>query len=176
MRPSGYTLLELLVALTVAAVLLSLGVPGLRELALDARRTTDVNAFVSAIQLARSESFKRSRAVVLCHTADGAVCAGAREPYDIGWMVFVDLDEDNPPRRDDSEELLLHYLPVTEGSIRSNRAHYVFRPYYRRSTNGTVVFCDIRGPAAARAVIVSYTGRPRVAATTAAGGSLSCAN
>jgi hypothetical protein len=28
--------------------------------------------------------------------------------------------------------------------------------------NGTVTFCDTRGPAAARAVIISYTGRPRV--------------
>lgn len=176
MRSSGYTLLELLVTLMLTVVLLSLGVPGLRELGLDARRTADVNAFVSAIQFARSESLKRSRAVVLCHTADGVACAGAREPYDLGWMVFVDVDGDNPPRRDSGEELLLHYTPVIEGSIRSNRAHYVFRPYYRRSTNGTVVFCDIRGPLAARAVIVSYTGRPRAAATTAAGGSLSCAN
>lgn len=176
MRSRGYSLLELLVTLALVVVLLGLGVPGLRELALDARRTADVNAFVSAIHLARSESFKQSRAVVLCHTADGVACAGARQPYDLGWMVFVDTDDDNPPRRDEHEALLLHHVPVIEGSIRSNRAHYVFLPYYRRSTNGTVVFCDIRGPAAARAVIVSYTGRPRVADTTAAGRPLSCAN
>ena len=176
MRTRGYSLLELLVTLILVVVLLSLGVPGLRHLALDARRTADVNAFVSAIHLARSESSKQARAVVLCHTADGIVCAGARQPYDLGWMVFVDADEDSPPRRDDTEALLLHHTPVIEGSIRSNRAHYVFHPYYRRSTNGTIVFCDIRGPAAARAVIVSYTGRPRVAATTAGGRPLSCAN
>ena len=176
MRPRGYTLLELLITLTLIVVLLLLGLPGLRDLGLDARRTADVNAFVSAIHLARSESIKRARPVVLCHTTDGIACAGARQSYDLGWMVFVDADEDIPPRRDGDEQLLLHYAPVSEGSIRSNRAHYVFRPHYRRSTNGTVVFCDIRGPKAARAVIVSYTGRPRVADTTAAGGSLNCAN
>jgi type IV fimbrial biogenesis protein FimT len=176
MRTRGYSLLELLITLTLAAVLLSLGVPGLRDLALDARRTGDVNAFVTAIHLARSESLKQARPVVLCHTADGFLCAGARQDYDLGWMVFVDLDDDSPPRRDEDEELLLHYLPAIEGSIRSNRAHYVFHPYYRRSTNGTVVFCDIRGPAAARAVIISYTGRPRAATTNAAGGPLTCAN
>jgi type IV fimbrial biogenesis protein FimT len=176
MRVQGYSLLELLVTLALVTVLLALGVPGLRTLALDARRTTDVNAFVTAIQLARSESAKRGRAVVLCHTADGVVCAGARQPYELGWMVFVDTDDSSPPRRDGDEELLLHYLPVTEGTIRSNRAHYVFRPYYRRSTNGTVVFCDLRGPSAARAVVVSYTGRPRVAGTTASGTPLPCAS
>lgn len=176
MRSRGYTLLELLVTVTLVALLLGLGVPGLRGLALDARRTADVNAFVSAIHLARSESFKRARPVVLCHTTDGFACADALQPYDLGWMVFVDTDNDSPPRRDDNEELLLHYVPVIEGTIRSNRAHYVFQPYYRRSTNGTIVFCDIRGSTAARAVIVSYTGRPRVASTTAAGGPLGCAN
>jgi type IV fimbrial biogenesis protein FimT len=175
MRNHGYSLLELLVTLALVAVLLALGVPGLRSLALDARRTSDVNAFVSAIQFARSESAKLGRAVVLCHTADGIACAGAREPYEMGWMVFVDISADSPPRRDPSEELLLLYRPVIEGTIRSNRAEYIFRPYYRRSTNGTVVFCDQRGPAAARAVIVSYTGRPRVADTTASGARLSCA-
>ena len=175
MRWAGYSLIELLVTLMLAAILLVLGVPGLRELALDARRTADVNAFVSAVQLARSESAKRAQAVVLCPTADGSTCARAGQPFDSGWMVFVDADGDNPPRRDGDEELLLHYPPVMEGSIRSNRASFVFRPHYRRSTNGTVVFCDLRGPPAARAVIVSYTGRPRVASTTAAGTSLACA-
>jgi type IV fimbrial biogenesis protein FimT len=176
MRPQGYSLLELLISLVLVAVLLSLGVPGLRDFALDARRTADVNAFVTAIQLARSESAKRARPVVLCHTADTTTCGSPALPYEIGWMVFVDEDDDSPPQRDADETLLLHYLPVLEGSIRSNRAQYVFRPYYRRSTNGTVIFCDHRGPAAARAVIVSYTGRPRVAATSATGQSLNCAS
>jgi type IV fimbrial biogenesis protein FimT len=176
MRCRGYTLLELLVALMLAVVLLVLGVPGLRELALDARRTADVNAFVSAVQLSRSESAKRARAVVLCPTADGYACSRAGQPYDSGWMVFVDADGDNPPSRDGDEEVLLHYPPVMQGSIRSNRASFVFRPHYRRSTNGTVVFCDLRGSPSARAVIVSYTGRPRVASTTAAGANLACAS
>jgi type IV fimbrial biogenesis protein FimT len=91
-------------------------------------------------------------------------------------MVFVDQDNDSPPRLDGDETLLLHYLPAMQGSIRSNRAHYIFRPYYRRSTNGTVIFCDRRGSAAARAVIVSYTGRPRVSSTDAGGRRLNCAS
>ena len=170
----GHTLLELLIAMALAAILLALGTPGLAWLALDARRTADVNGFVTAIQLARSESAKRAREVVVCKTADTLRCGDAAIDYDSGWMVFVDEDGDRPPERDPDEELLFHYLPVAEGSIRSNRASYVFRPFYTRSTNGTVVFCDRRGAAAARAVIVSYTGRPRVASTTASGRPLAC--
>jgi type IV fimbrial biogenesis protein FimT len=60
------------------------------------------------------------------------------------------------------------------GTITSNRPYYEFR-VGRRSTNGTVVFCDRRGTAAARSVIVSYTARPRVADRDADGRPLQCA-
>jgi type IV fimbrial biogenesis protein FimT len=171
----GYSLLELMFTLLLAGVLLSLGVPWLHDLVLDARRTADVNAFVSAIQLARSESAKRAQPVVLCQSADGIACAPTGQDYHLGWIVFVDEDGDTPPRRDENEALLAFYSPVTEGSVRSNRAHYLFRAHFRRSINGTVTFCDNRGPAEARAVIISYTGRPRVTSTTTAGRPLSCA-
>ena len=48
------------------------------------------------------------------------------------------------------------------GSITANRRLFEFRPFGRRSTNGTVTFCDRRGAEQARAVVVSFTGRPRV--------------
>ncbi|MDX1562871.1 MAG: GspH/FimT family pseudopilin [Gammaproteobacteria bacterium] len=162
-RRGGYTLIELVTTLVVGSVLLSLAVPAFENLVLDSRRTADINAFVTAVQLARSESAKRGRPAVLCKTVDWVHCNGADAYYEQGWMVFVDEDGDSPPFRDENEQLLFGYEPVTAGTIRSNRARYVFRPYWRRSTNGTITFCDRRGSDAARAVIISYTGRPRVA-------------
>ena len=67
-------------------------------------------------------------------------------------------------------------LDEISGSIVGNRPYFDFRPIMRRSTNGTLVFCDERGPAAARAVIVSYTGRPRVDTVAADGARLVCTN
>jgi hypothetical protein len=40
--------------------------------------------------------------------------------------------------------------------------------------NGTIVFCDARGSAHARAIIISHTGRPRVAQRDADGKPLRC--
>ena len=176
MRTHGFSLLELLITTTLGGILLALAVPGLRWLALDARRTADINAFVSAIQLARSESAKRARPVVLCQSLDGRRCETADPHYEAGWIVFVDEDDDSPPLRDGDEPLLLQYVPAIQGTIRSNRAFFVFRPYFRRSTNGTVTFCDIRGAEAARALVVSYTGRPRVASLGPGGRRLICAS
>ena len=47
---------------------------------------------------------------------------------------------------------------------------------FLRATNGTLVVCDARDRAEARAVIVSYTGRPRVAWEDAAGKPYDCAH
>lgn len=161
---AGYTLWELLLTLVVAGTVLGIGVPGFERFVLDARRTADVNGFVTAIQLARSEAAKRGHSVVLCKTADTVVCGGPGLGYEAGWMVFVNDDDKQPPTRSPRELLLFAYAPTMDGTIRSNRRLFEFRPFRRRSTNGTVTFCDRRGNAAARAVIVSYTGRPRTSA------------
>jgi type IV fimbrial biogenesis protein FimT len=157
----GLTLWELLCALAIAAVTLTAAVPIFRGFLLDARLTADVNGFVLAVQIARSEAAKRGRPVIVCKTDNTFRCGDAALPVDAGWMVFVNVDDEYPPRRSPSEPLLYMYEPEIAGTVVSNRPYYEFR-VSRRSTNGTTVFCDERGSAAAKAVIVSYTGRPRV--------------
>jgi type IV fimbrial biogenesis protein FimT len=172
MRALGFTLWELLCTLGIAAVALGAGAPALRSFVLDARLTADVNGWVLAVQVARSEAAKRGRPVVVCKTVDLEQCRGGDAAA--GWMVFVNLDDDYPPHRAGDEPLIFaHALRIT-GTAVSNRPYYEFRPG-RRSTNGTVLFCDERGATAARAVIVSYTGRPRISALDADGRPLVCA-
>jgi type IV fimbrial biogenesis protein FimT len=171
---AGLTLWELLCTLLVVGVVLGLGVPTFRSFVLDARRIADVNGFVVAAQLARSEAVKRAEPVVLCQSFDGLTC-GNSERYDAGWIVFVNSDGGRPPQRSPDELLLWVHAPRMLGSIRGNREIFEFRPFLVRSTNGTLTFCDERGPAAARSVIVSYTGRPRAATADPAGRPLQCA-
>src|SRR5690606_5423179 len=111
----GYTLWELLVALAVAAIVLGLGVPALERLRLDIERTAAVNAFVGAVQLARSEAAKRARPVVLCKTVDFERCGGDEIRYDDGYMVFVNEDDVRPPRRSAGEPLIRAYRPSERG-------------------------------------------------------------
>jgi type IV fimbrial biogenesis protein FimT len=173
-RALGFTLWELLCTLGIAAIALGGGVPAFRSFLLDARLTADVNGWVLAVQLARSEAAKRGRPVMVCMTIDTWLCDGA-DAASAGWMVYVNLDDDYPPRRSNDEPLLYAHTRELTGTIVSNRPYYEFRAG-RRSTNGTVVLCDRRGAAAARAVIVSFTGRPRVSSRDADGRPLQCAD
>jgi type IV fimbrial biogenesis protein FimT len=160
-RTWGFTLWELLYVVTIASVVLGLGVPALRDVVLDARRLSAVNSLVAAARFARNEAQKRGRPVVLCPSADRRICTGELD-FGNGWIVFENSDGDRPAQRS-SDELLLHIgEPGAMRAITANRTAFEFRPFPRRSTNGTIDFCDPRGDVHSRAVVVSYTGRPRI--------------
>jgi type IV fimbrial biogenesis protein FimT len=173
-KSSGTTLMELLTTLAIVAVLATLATPGLRALQLDGRRTAVVNGFLHALFLARSEAIKRGQIVSICPSGDGRSCDRGARDWNIGWIVFANSDRDDPPERDPAEELILSAVGWPGGSITSNRRAYSFRPIVQAVVNGTIVFCDGRGSAQARAIIISHTGRPRVAQRDSDGKPLRC--
>ncbi len=173
-KSAGATLMELLTSLAIVAVVATLAAPGVRSLHLDGRRTAAVNGLLHGLFLARSEAIKRGHIVSVCRSSDGLDCDHRAADWSVGWIVFVNLDRDDPPRRDPPEELIARSGAWPGGSIASNRRDYSFRPAVQAVVNGTLVFCDARGPAHARAIIISHTGRPRVARRAAGGKPLRC--
>ena len=172
-RRPGFTLIEMLLALAVMAVLIAIAVPSFEALLLESRLTSAVNALVHAVHLARVVAHQEIRNVVVCRTDDGGGCAAAGN-WNSGWIVFVNDDGDDPPVVDPGETVRHAVQPLAVPSILSNRRAYVVRPMDRRATNGTVTFCDRRGVPSARAVVISYTGRPRVTSRSASGRALAC--
>ena len=123
--------------------------------------TGQVNDFVRAVHLARQVSQLRVTDVALCAGAERLQCEPRRDWSD-GWFAFVNTDRDHPPHRDADEMILLIQRAWQGGRIAANRQSFAFRPFSIRDTNGTVAFCDERGPTAARAVVISPSGRPRL--------------
>ena len=82
----GFTLIELMVTLVIAAVLAMVAVPGLTAYKRNAELTSAINTLLSAVNAARSEAMKRGmKAMVI--PADGRY-------WNKGWIVFVDKDGD----------------------------------------------------------------------------------
>jgi len=173
-RRRGYTLPELVFTMAIAMGLLGWGVPAFRNQQLNAARTREVNQFIQAVYLARSEAIKRNGVVSLCPSLDGEWCAPSGTPWHRGWVIFVNRDRDSPAVRDAGEDLLRVYAPWDRGAVQANRATLSFRPFGQMGVTATFTFCDQRGSRAARAVIISQTGRPRVSGRGASGKPLSC--
>ncbi len=78
-----------MVTLTVAGVLLAVGVPGFFQTIRSNRAATNANDLVAALTIARSEAVRRGANIGVCESADGASC-GTSTDWASGWIVFVD--------------------------------------------------------------------------------------
>ena len=159
---SGFTLLELMITISVAAVLIAVGVPGMQDFVSSNRRAAEVNALVAALQFARSEAVARNRLVIMCPSTDGASCAASTE-WEDGWIVHVDLNDDAVIT---DNEILRAEAGAEVMTVRSDFQSLSYRPNGRIWTNpgagssGDFTFCDSRGASEARVVQLDISGRP----------------
>ena len=174
-RDYGFSLLELLMTIAVTTLILTLGLPSLRTLTARNAQRVELDALFHAVHLARKASIMRRVPVSLCPSVDGATCSPGRD-WSGGFLVFENSDRDEPPELDAGEILLHRHVASGSVTITANRRGFTLRATFLRATNGSLVVCDHAGRVAPRALVVSYTGRPRVAERTPRGAGYSCAD
>ncbi len=164
-RAGGHTLPELLTVLGIAAIVAAAAVPAFSTLLLDSRMNAAVATAMHAVNLARQFSATRSETVRLCGSDDERECSGASD-----WSGGLLLADDGGQFR--------HGLSLAGGNgaprLRSNRAILSFEAGSGFATPATLTVCDRRGGDAARAVIVSRSGRPRASERDASDRALKC--
>lgn len=87
-KQRAFTIIELLITVTILAVLVATAVPSFRTIIANNRSSTLATEMVTALNTARSEAIKRGGRVSICSSSDAATCAGAA--WQDGWIVFVD--------------------------------------------------------------------------------------
>ncbi len=89
----GLTLVELLTAIALLAVLLGIGVPSFASLLQRWRVDAAVESLTADIRLARSTATRTSRPVVMCARASDGTCSAGND-WSTGWLVFSDPNDD----------------------------------------------------------------------------------
>lgn len=161
---NGFSLIECLVVLAIAAVLAAVAVPSFSDTRREAALTASVNQLLGALHFARSAAILSNTPTVVCLTADGAQCADRSAGESIqGWLVFRNTDRESPPTLDAADELLRRSELPDDVFLQASRAALTFWPTARAGTTGTFTLCSRQQPLASRKVVVSQTGRPRIA-------------
>jgi type IV fimbrial biogenesis protein FimT len=163
----------------VAAVLIAVAVPAFRDFIRNSRMSAQMNEFVTALTLARSEAIKRGQRVTVCKSANAEdaspACDTRTNGWEQGWLVFAE-DPAQPARFglfDGQDALIRQHDGFGEGTtlrgnalVRNNvsyQADGTSRTPNGATQAGTLTLCDPRGAEHARAVILSFTGRLRQA-------------
>lgn len=158
---TGFSVLELLVTLTIAAILLAAGVPSLQQFTQRQHMKAAVGSLHNDLLLARSEAVFRNFEVVACPGEPAGGCTGGTD-WSRGWIVFGDASGDR--QRQPSETLLRHgqWFEHVRISSSSGRSSVRFFPDGSApGSNGSIAFCGAGGPPEAWRLVVSNVGRIR---------------
>lgn len=173
---SGFTLLDLVTAMTIFAILMGIVIPTLKNAVARAHAASTRSAITTTLFDALRHATVLGREIVVC-PASASQCAGGTD-WSLGWIAFIDADGNRLRSPDEQIVRRQEKLPAgvrLHGTV--GRQRIVYQPNGGNGgSNVTFTLCDRRGPKHALALILSNGGRlrsdrpaPAAAATCANG-------
>ncbi len=156
----GFTLIELVITVSIAAILFTIGMPSYQKMVMDKRMATTRETLITDLEIAKSEAMTRNQSVILCRhsgeTATPTACDNTAE-WENGWVVFVDTNGDSNV---DANELLRVTAGLGAGlNIDYSKTSITFSSRgFTGTTNGTFRICDGRGYQHGHKLILSTSG------------------
>ena len=151
----GFTLIELMIVLAVAAILVAVAIPSFRQTIMNNRMASTANGIVGAISFARSEAVKRGGEVRLEQLNGG---------WGNGIVVWVDSDGDNA--RDDGEEIRLWSAMDGKSTLSSTQNAFTFNALGRVDNGDKLTLCDSRTGEIGREILLLTSGAVSIKNTT----------
>lgn len=144
---AGFTLIELVISIAIVAVLLAVGVPSLRDMAVSQRVRGAANDLYSDLTFARAEAIKRNAQVTVVRETGGWLQ---------GWRVQAGGND----VRTQARITEVSYSGAADASI-------VYNPDGRTTLAGTASFnfsSNSGGAVSMRCVVITPSGRPALLA------------
>jgi type IV fimbrial biogenesis protein FimT len=143
----GFTLVELMVTLAIAAILMTMAVPSFSTMTKNSRLTTQTNQLVTALNLARSEAITRRTTINVVATD----ASSASNEWGEGWNVVVN-----------GGATLRVFQPLEGGSTLDSTNSLNTLQYLatgRANATDTLTLCDDRTGETGRQITILTTGR-----------------
>jgi type IV fimbrial biogenesis protein FimT len=176
LRHAGFTLVELMVTVTVSVILIAIAAPSFGTLLLKRSVQLAADNLVSDLRFARFEAIKLSRTVSVCSATTPTACSAGASWKD-GWIVFVDADGDGSLDQGDEvlrvQDALTSIAAMASTSPVNDRAFFVYQPTgMARGATQTFIITPTGADASSliRVVCVSIQGRAALRAL----GTVSC--
>lgn len=174
----GITLIELMVAVALLAILLAIAAPNFQGMTASSRLTSGSNELLASIQQARAQAIRTGTRVTMCKSPDGVQCSTtAGVGWEQGWIVFGDTTRSGVDAAVDTGETIITRIPAAGGGSliqgSTNVANYVSfaadgRPRLMGGgvQNGTLRVCSpgnaLSNEARARDIVLTTTGQVNV--------------
>lgn len=161
MRSRGFTLVELMITIAIAAILLGIAVPSFQNFIVSSRITTQANDLISDLSLARSEAAKRNTRVTVCTSTNSTACTISA--WNAGRIIFVDTGIAG----DATGDLILKVSQPMPGELTLTASNFPNANYFQFTGRGRLVstlledstFTLCKSGYIGRTITVGRTGR-----------------
>ncbi len=159
-KVDGFTAVELIITMAIAALLLTIGVPSFQNMVKDKRMATAVDIVLTDLEIAKSEAMTRNQSIIVCrHNGETTSPTGCNNSaqWEDGWVVFVDSNADG---KVDTGELLRVTGALGPGlDLGFSNATITFNSRgFASGSAGTLELCDDRGYAKGMKLILASSG------------------
>ena len=160
--PYGFTLVEVLVVLSITAIILGAATPSFMNIVANNRVASASSELVIALNLAKSEAVRSGMTTVLCTSQTGNQCNDAASWSD-GLVLFQDNDNNGSVS---NNERVIKVIPASDNNLEfaygtANINNINFSPNGQINLNGRFCFKNSYEEENSRAVVITQVGRIR---------------